>query len=184
MSSHEKNGALLTQTTAGNPNGKRLIPHIIDETARREPLREWAQTPVSSDPKDGWRTVTFQAFANAIDRCSHMLIEQAGHPHAGEFPTIAYVGPNDARYLVIMVAAIKTGYKLGASKLIQILYISPRNSQEAQFNLFDKTDCHFIAFPDYFAILVEPLLRKRKDMKAIKSGSAYGDVLDIGDAPE
>ncbi|KAK8000394.1 nonribosomal peptide synthetase [Apiospora arundinis] len=157
------NSALWARTTAKSPNGKRLIPHIIDDLARREPLREWAQVPISSDPKDGWRTITFQAYANAINRCCRMLVEHAGEAPRGRFPTIAYIGPNDARYMVIIIAAIKTGHK--------ILFVSPRNSQEAQLNLFNKTDCHFLAFPDSSAAIVEPLLRARKDMKAIKVAS-------------
>lgn len=100
MVSLEINDALSTKTSANNAKGKRLIPHVIDDLARREPQREWAQVPVSTDPKDGWRTVTFQAFANAINRCCLMLIEQAGEAPPGKFPTIAYIGPNDARYMV------------------------------------------------------------------------------------
>ncbi|KAK8872376.1 nonribosomal peptide synthetase [Apiospora arundinis] len=163
MVSLEINGALSTKISANNAKGKRLIPHVIDEIARREPRREWAQVPVSSDPKDGWRTVTFQAFANAINRCCLMLIEQAGKAPPGNFPTIAYIGPNDARYMVINAAAMKTGHK--------ILCISPRNSQEAQLNLFDATDCHFIAFPKSYAAIVKPLLDARDSMKAIEVAS-------------
>jgi len=55
--------------------------------------------------------------------------------------------------------------------MIQILSVSPRNSQEAQFNLFDKTDCHFLAFAGSFTAIVEPLLHERDDMKAIEVAS-------------
>lgn len=76
-----------------------------------------------------------------------------------------------------MVAAIKAGYKVRLSlNLIasvaltcQILFISPRNSQEGQINLFDKTDCHTILFPKSHHNTVQPWLQER-DMKPIEVG--------------
>lgn len=160
MARKQTNGSASTKKPAKSPSGKRLIPQIIDDIARREPQREWAQIPKSSDPKDGWRTVTFKEYANAINKCCHILNERAGQATPGKFPTIAYIGPNDACYLVLMVATIKTGY--------QVLFVSPRNSQEAQLNLFEKTDCHLIAFPESHASVVQPLLDERDGMKPFK----------------
>ncbi|KAK8122809.1 thioester reductase domain-containing protein [Apiospora sp. TS-2023a] len=161
MARKQTNGSASTKKpVAKTPRSKRLIPQIIDDIARREPQREWAQIPKSSDPKDGWRTVTFQEYANAINRCCHLLVERCGQASPGKFPTIAYIGPNDARYLILMVATIKTGY--------QVLFVSPRNSQEAQLNLFEKTDCHLIGFPESHASVVQPLLDERDGMKPFK----------------
>ncbi|KAK8064619.1 nonribosomal peptide synthetase [Apiospora phragmitis] len=165
---------LPSKTPAKSASGKRLIPNIIDDIARREPQREWAKIPVSSEPKDGWRTVTFQQFANAINRCCHRIIERASQATTEKFPTVAYIGPNDARYLIIMVAAIKTGR--------QVLFVSPRNSQEAQFNLFDKTGCRYIAFPTSHAKVVQPLLDARDDMEAIKV-SSLDELIDEKQVP-
>lgn len=89
-----------TVDTASNPNGKRLLPHIIDDIARREPQREAFQVPNSSEPKDGWRTITFKDYANAINHIAHRIIKVSGEPKKGTFPTIAYIGPQDARYVV------------------------------------------------------------------------------------
>ncbi|KAK8075592.1 thioester reductase domain-containing protein [Apiospora hydei] len=151
--------------------GKRLIPNIVDKIASQEPQREWAQIPVSSDPKDGWKTVTFQQFANAINRCCHLIIERTGQAAPGTFPTVAYIGPNDARYLIIMIAAIKTGRQVCSApprtRLESGHVRLPRNSQEAQFNLFDKTGCKYIAFPESHKSVCQPLLDVRQDMKAI-----------------
>lgn len=93
-------GASPTYTTANSAYGKRLIPHIIDHKASQEPQRECFQIPRSSLPDDGWRTITFKQFANAINKCCHLIIAQCGQPTRDTFPTIAYIGPNDARYLV------------------------------------------------------------------------------------
>lgn len=77
--------------------GERLIVNIVDERAQNEPDREWALIPNSSNPKDGWRKITYKQAANAINRVAHKLASTTGVPQTGEFPTVAYVGPNDAR---------------------------------------------------------------------------------------
>ncbi|KAK8016859.1 Non-canonical non-ribosomal peptide synthetase FUB8 [Apiospora rasikravindrae] len=155
------------QYTKPADGGKRLIPNIVDEIASHEPNREWAQIPVSSDPKDGWKTVTFQQFANAINRCCHLIIERTGQAAPGTFPTVAYIGPNDARYLVstpISSQHFKPPLSVDSANGHVRL---PRNSQEAQFNLFDKTGCKYIAFPESHKNVCQPLLDARGDMKAI-----------------
>ncbi|KAI1103844.1 acetyl-CoA synthetase-like protein [Jackrogersella minutella] len=141
--------------------GRRLIPNIIDGYAKKDPAREAFSVPRSSDPKDGWKVVTFKEYANAVNRAAHRIIETCGTPSPGSFPTVAYIGPNDARYMVLLVGAIKAGYKA--------LFISPRNSQEGQMNLFEKTDCHIIAFAKPQRALVQPWLEER-EMKAIEVG--------------
>lgn len=80
--------------------GKRTLPSIIDERAAYEPRRECFSTPYTSDPRDGWRTVTYREFANAINYVAHVILETYGPPPQNSFPTIAYIGPNDARYTV------------------------------------------------------------------------------------
>lgn len=91
---------------------RRLVPNIIDELAKTDPEREAFSIPRSSDPKDGWKAVTFRDYANAINRAAHRLVETCGVASPGSFPTIAYIGPNDARYVVVLVAAVKAGYKV------------------------------------------------------------------------
>lgn len=80
--------------------GHRLIPHIIDDNARDQPEKEVFQVPNSSDPKDGWRVVTWKEYAHAINHVAQRIIETCGQPDADSFPAIAYIGPNDARYVV------------------------------------------------------------------------------------
>lgn len=80
--------------------GRRLVPNVIDEAAHETPEREAFSIPRSTNPGDGWRVVTFKDYANAINRCCHMIVERCGKAPEGTFPTIAYIGPNDARYYV------------------------------------------------------------------------------------
>ncbi|KAH6614388.1 hypothetical protein B0J18DRAFT_299914 [Chaetomium sp. MPI-SDFR-AT-0129] len=134
--------------------GKRLLVNIVDERARNEPDREWVSIPNSSDPKDGWKTITYKQAANAIDRVAHKLVDSTGRPAKGEFPTVAYIGPNDVRYLVFVFGAVKAGY--------QALFVSPRNSSEGQLNLFEKTNCSIIWFDAVFQNAVQSWAQKRE----------------------
>lgn len=92
--------------------GRRLIPTLIDRVAIEDPTRECMQVPNTSDPSDGWKAITWKQMANAVNLCAHRIIEICGKPEDKSFPTIAYIGPNDARYVVIMIAAAKAGYKV------------------------------------------------------------------------
>lgn len=92
--------------------GRRLVPSTIDEIARSEPHREAFQIPCSDQPTDGWSVVTFRDYANAVNLRAHSIVESCGSPFEDVFPTLAYVGPQDARYLVFLVAAVKAGYKV------------------------------------------------------------------------
>lgn len=133
--------------------GKRLLVHIVDERAENEPDREWVSIPESSDPKDGWKKVTYKQAANAINRVAHKLVNSTGQPAKGEFPTVAYIGPNDVRYLVFALGAVKAGYKA--------LFISPRNSQEGQLNLFEQTNCNIIWFEATYKDMVQSWVQER-----------------------
>lgn len=143
----------------GGPRGRRLIVNIIDERAHRTPDREWMWIPRTSNPKDGWKALTYSQAANAINRVAHKLTSTSGAPLApDEFPTVAFIGPNDVRYLVFALGAVKAGYKA--------LFISPRNSHEGQLNLFELTGCHTIWFDEGFKETVQPWLHER-DMHAV-----------------
>lgn len=92
--------------------GRRLIPTVIDEIAEKDPKREAYSSPRSSNPGDGWKVVTFKEYANAINCAAHWIIKTCGTPTPGSYPTIAYLGPNDHRYVVFLVGCIKAGYKV------------------------------------------------------------------------
>lgn len=92
--------------------GRRLMVNIIDDVARKNPERTWLKIPRSANAGDGWKDVSFKTGANAINRIAHKIIEILGHPAQGQFPTIAYIGPNDVRYLIMMFAAVKAGYQV------------------------------------------------------------------------
>ncbi|OLN95479.1 Iterative polyketide synthase CazM 7 [Colletotrichum chlorophyti] len=139
--------------------GCRLIPHVIDDVALKHPDKECFQIPRSNNPEDGWRIITFQDYAKAIDRAAHKIVDEYGRASSDDIPTIAYIGPNDARYVVLLVAAIKAGYKA--------LFLSPRNSYEGQINLLEKTDCRALAYDSSYRTTVEPWILHRQ-MEALE----------------
>ncbi|KAK3902336.1 hypothetical protein C8A05DRAFT_15597 [Staphylotrichum tortipilum] len=133
--------------------GRRLLVNIVDERAETDSDREWVSIPRSSDPKDGWTKITYKQAANAVNRVAHKLASSTGVPAKGDFPTVAYIGPSDVRYIVFALGAVKAGYKA--------LFISPRNSQEGQLNLFELTNCNILWFEATYKDLVQSWLHER-----------------------
>lgn len=98
---------------AGTPDyGHRLLPHIIDEKARLDPQAEAFSVPRSDNPEDGWKLITWKDYANAVNYAARIIIDECGPPAPGTTPTVAYIGPNDGRYVVLIIAAVKAGYKV------------------------------------------------------------------------
>lgn len=91
----------------------RLLVNIVDQKAKQEASRPWLLIPRSStDPKEGWKELTFKQAANAVNYVAHRLVKTHGKPPPGKFPTVAYIGPNDVRYLLFMFGAVKAGYQV------------------------------------------------------------------------
>lgn len=90
----------MATTTKSVKFGERLIPDIVDDHARDHPQQEAFQVPRSSDPSDGWKVVTWKEYANSVNHVAWRITEISGQPEKDSFPTLAYIGPNDARYVV------------------------------------------------------------------------------------
>lgn len=56
--------------------------------------------------------MTFGDYANAINHCARDIVDRYGQAPKGKFPTIAYIGPQDARYLILVIATVKAGYQV------------------------------------------------------------------------
>jgi acyl-CoA synthetase (AMP-forming)/AMP-acid ligase II len=134
--------------------GHRPIAYRLDDLAAAEPERALLLKPRSSRPDDGWEPVTRRAFADAVNCAAHLISAKVKADSAEEFPTIAYIGANDIRYGIIMIAAIKAG--------CQALFISPRNSLEAQLSLFEQTSCRHLWYSGPFQSIIESIASHRK----------------------
>ncbi|KAK1252094.1 hypothetical protein MKX08_003281 [Trichoderma sp. CBMAI-0020] len=121
---------ILNQTTEPE-YGRRLIPNIIDERAESDPTKAFASIPRSKDLADGFVDITYALVANAINRASWWLSHSMGNIETSE--VFAYLGPNDLRYPILLVATMKCGY--------QMMMPSPRNSAEYQQELLRRAGC-------------------------------------------
>ncbi|KAH7024499.1 uncharacterized protein B0I36DRAFT_274061 [Microdochium trichocladiopsis] len=145
-----------------NTTSPRLIPHVVDDRAASMPQGTMYRVPRSSDPKDGWEAITWKQFANAVNHRALWLKETLGAPSSpGEVPTVAYIGPNDSRYFILTVAAVKAGYKA--------FFVSPRNTIEGQLSLFEATQCDtLLVAAGPTRKLIQPCLDGRPSMRCIE----------------
>ena len=88
----------------------RLIPNAIDDRARLDPDSVWASTARTSDPRDGFRDITYRQYADAINRTALLLERPLGTEHVGG--TIGYIGGTDLRYPILTIAAAKVDMKV------------------------------------------------------------------------
>ena len=125
----------------------RPLTRIVDEIAVTQPEAVWATIPNSGDAKDGCTIVTFAHLATAVNYTSHWIESTIGPCKGRE--TIAYMGINDIRYVIIILATLKTGYTP--------LLPSPRNTTEGQQSLFRATQCSKIIHSSDLTSLVQGL---------------------------
>jgi thioester reductase-like protein len=137
--------------------GQRLLPSLVDEIAQSDPHRVLYSIPKSKDISDGFQDIDATTFARAVDRCSWYLETNLGRGHG--FPTLTYMGPQDLVYPILILACIKTGYKL--------LLNSPRNTVEAHLSLFEKTDCETFLLPPNFPLPAVKQILAAKQMRVV-----------------
>ncbi|KAF2260803.1 acetyl-CoA synthetase-like protein [Lojkania enalia] len=115
-----------------------LTPNIVDRLAKLTPDVPYALYPNSPETYDqGYRTVTYKDFANAINGLAWWLDEHLGP--SKDFDVLAYIGPNDVRYTALLLGAVKAGYVA--------FLTSPRNSISAHGALFEQVKCHMMLTP-------------------------------------
>ena len=90
---------------------KQLLNHMVDDIAKARPSAVWAEIPVSTTSyAPGFRKITYPMFANAINGVAWWMHENLGPGQ--DFETLAYFGPWDMRYIVLLLGAVKAGYKV------------------------------------------------------------------------
>ena len=95
------------------PEERRLIPSAIDYLAQVDPHRTFCFLPNGDELHDGFFELSYAGLAAAVDATAWWLDESCGGKLAGsDFPTVAYMGENDFRYILLTVAAAKTRRKV------------------------------------------------------------------------
>ncbi|KAI9676690.1 MAG: hypothetical protein M1822_008253 [Bathelium mastoideum] len=144
--------------------GKRLMTSIIDDVARSDPERCFMSILENDDKTNAFRNISYACFARAIDR-SAWWIEGLLGKGVG-FPSIAtYLSPMDFRHVILIFAAIKTGYKM--------FYSSPRNRPEVQVALLEKLQCTRLFAPEEMSEAAKIVLEHRKMSKYILPDLEY-----------
>ncbi|PLB43526.1 putative NRPS-like enzyme [Aspergillus steynii IBT 23096] len=117
----------------------RLLPALLDHRAARQPDQVWAKFPVSpTSYEQGFRAATYSQMRKAVDSVAWLFDASIGSRRM--FDTLAYMGPGDLRYHIVLLAAIKTGHKP--------FFPSPRNSIAAQKHLLSRLDTRVLVTTD------------------------------------
>ena len=98
--------------------GKRLLPVELDRIAEENPSRVFASVPITSDVNDGFHDVSFLEIANGVNGFAYLL--EKIHGCSKTFETLTYIGMPDLRYIMVVLGAMKCGYKVS----MQIYYQS------------------------------------------------------------
>ncbi|PWY94539.1 NRPS-like enzyme [Aspergillus sclerotioniger CBS 115572] len=95
-------------TVAGSPPRRLLAAHV-DAVAVTNPTRLFGLKPNGTHAAAGFREVTFEDLSRAVNVMAWWLKK---HLDESNNETIAYLGNNDIRYIVLMLASHKTMYTL------------------------------------------------------------------------
>lgn len=99
------------------PQKKQLLNNIVDGMAKTRPSALYAETPISPTTYEaGFRKITYGILANAINGVAWWLKEELGTSQ--NFETLSYIGPSDLRYVIMLLGAVKAGYKVCVLKSI------------------------------------------------------------------
>lgn len=91
--------------------GKRLMPHVIDYLGQNHPDKAFCAAPKNtSTVADGYCNLTFGHIAHVVNYTAWWI--EAKYGRSDNHDTITFIGVNDVRYLAIIMACNKTGYKV------------------------------------------------------------------------
>jgi hypothetical protein len=88
------------------------LPTAVALNAKKCPNGLYARTPIGPSYTAGYQDISNLQYAQAIDHLAHLIEGRLGK--GINFETLAFVGQSDIRYNMIMVAAVKAGYKVSA----------------------------------------------------------------------
>ncbi|KAH8655420.1 hypothetical protein BX600DRAFT_515242 [Xylariales sp. PMI_506] len=129
--------------------GRRLLPIVVEEAAAERPDRVAYSFPITDNPAEGFHDITNRRYANGVNRTAWWIEESFGKPEPRSFPSIGYIGPNDLRYAMLTIAAVK------------MLFLSPRNSVDGHLAVIDRCGCDLWVLPAQRLGHVDEVLEKR-----------------------
>lgn len=130
--------------------GKTPLITLIDTIAQNDPDRPFAEITTGSSKPYQFQLISMGQFARAIDKAALWMGDNFGKD-SGSF--VAYAGPQDVRYLILIFAGVKSGKPMFLPSL--------RNSPEANTSLIEAYGCRSFILPsegpfkDMFAETIE-----------------------------
>lgn len=94
----------------GTP-GKRTLATVLDQLAKHCPAKLVCRAPNGPRVADGFWSLNIEDLSKAVDATAWLIRESFGVSDKSEI--LLYLGDDDVRYLVFIVACQKTGYKVG-----------------------------------------------------------------------
>lgn len=88
----------------------RLFVRALEEKAKCAPNHTFIRFPGEDWETKGYSTITWRQYLDGINKVAHWLDKQLGTSVNND--TVAYMGPNDARYAFVWPALIKTNRKV------------------------------------------------------------------------
>ncbi|KAJ5232385.1 hypothetical protein N7468_005341 [Penicillium chermesinum] len=116
--------------------GRRLLPHVVDYYAHQEPDRVFAAISTSESVPNGFEDITMKAMASAVNHMAWWLSKLLKSRPSDKQRTLAFIGPADLRYAVMLLAAIKTNWRSDVSAL---LYADSLRSMAKGLQKFDPS---------------------------------------------
>jgi len=101
-----------------------VVARLADHIAKDTPERPYALLPKTQRLEDGWFVMTYGHLANAANVLCEWLDQQLGEDSSEEPSTVAYIGPTDFRYVLLVFACIKTNRAVSISDLLHSSTIS------------------------------------------------------------
>ena len=114
------------------PFGKRVAPAIVDQRAAQTPNRTYAIIPRGERLEDGFKELSYANLANAVNVMAGWLEQRLAEQGDKATKTIAYMGADDLRYPIFILAT----QKIGRAPLMPTLN---SNSPDARLMLLEKT---------------------------------------------
>ncbi|KAK3291625.1 uncharacterized protein B0H64DRAFT_367005 [Chaetomium fimeti] len=146
----------------------------IDKLAAESPDDVWIKSPVTSDKGAvTWQDITFLELSKAVDTMARWMEKELGLG-TGDEP-VAYTGVNDARYPIIILAALKTGYKG--------FMVSPRNSLEGNLHLLKATQCSKFIHSAEFKTTVDGVAAEAAQLRTSQVPELQEILSTSSDAP-
>ncbi|PWY92517.1 AMP dependent ligase/synthetase [Aspergillus heteromorphus CBS 117.55] len=127
--------------------GQRLLPDIVDYYAHEQPDRVFAAIPRSGNVTDGFEDVTMKTMAAAVNYTAWWI--DRAFEDVFKRTTLAYVGPSDLRYPIVLLALMKCGWS--------VMYISPQNTPIQNLGLLQEADVHGLIYADVMSSIAENL---------------------------